>query len=88
MSKEIVSNHFVTNLVQCSSVAQPSLTLCDPMNRSTAKPPCPSPTPGVYSNSCPLSRCVLYNNIKMKSSGKVERSAHTVKSTMETNFSN
>ena len=21
-----------------------------------AKPPCPSPTPGVYSNSCPLSR--------------------------------
>ena len=22
-----------------------------------ARPPCPSPTPGVYSNSCPLSRC-------------------------------
>ena len=22
----------------------------------TARPPCPSPTPGVYSNSCPLSR--------------------------------
>ena len=21
-----------------------------------ARPPCPSPTPGVYSNSCPLSR--------------------------------
>ena len=21
------------------------------------RPPCPSPTPGVYSNSCPLSRC-------------------------------
>ena len=26
------------------------------MNSSNAKPPCPSPTPGVYSNSCPLSR--------------------------------
>ena len=22
-----------------------------------ARPPCPSPTPGVYSNSCPLNRC-------------------------------
>ena len=22
-----------------------------------ARPPCPSPTPGVYSNSCPSSRC-------------------------------
>ena len=22
-----------------------------------ARPPCPSPTPGVYPNSCPLSRC-------------------------------
>ena len=22
-----------------------------------AKPPCPSPTPGVYSNSCPLNQC-------------------------------
>ena len=26
------------------------------MDYSTARPPCPSPTPGVYSNSCPLSR--------------------------------
>ena len=29
------------------------MTLCNPMNCST--PPCPSPTPGVYPNSCPLS---------------------------------
>ena len=26
------------------------------MNHSTSGPPCPSPTPGVYSDSCPLSR--------------------------------
>ena len=39
--------------VQFSSVAQLCLTLCDPMNH---RPPCPSQTPGVYSNSCPSSR--------------------------------
>ena len=39
-----------------SSVAQSCPTLCDPMNRSTPRPPCPSPTPEVYSDSCPLSR--------------------------------
>ena len=43
------ANHFVT----FSSAAQSCLTLCDPMQ---ARLPCPSPTPGVYSNSCPLSR--------------------------------
>ena len=37
---------------QFSSLAQVCPTLCNPMNR---RPPCPSPTPGVYSNSCPLS---------------------------------
>ena len=36
---------------QFSSVAQSCLTLCDPMDCST-----PSPTSGVYSNSCPLSQ--------------------------------
>ena len=41
--------------VQFSSVTQLSLTLCDPMDCSM--PGCPSPTPRVYSNSCPLSRC-------------------------------
>ena len=35
-----------------SSVAQLCLTLCNPMDCST----CPSPIPGVYSNSCPLSQ--------------------------------
>ena len=35
-----------------SSVAQSCLTLCDPMDR----PPCPSPTPRVYPNSCPSSQ--------------------------------
>ena len=30
-------------------------TLCNPMNQH-ARPPCPSPTPGVHSNSCPLSQ--------------------------------
>ena len=42
------------NSVQFCSVAQSCLTLCDPMNCSM--PPCPSPAPGVYSNSCLLSR--------------------------------
>ena len=35
--------------VQFSSVAQSYPTLCDPMN--CTRSPCPSPTPGVYSNS-------------------------------------
>ena len=37
--------------VQFSSVAQSCLTLCDLMDCSTPGLPCPSPTPGVYSNS-------------------------------------
>ena len=41
-----------------SSVTQLCLTLCDLMDHGLqqARPPCPSPTPGAYSNSCPLSR--------------------------------
>ena len=42
--------------VQFSSFAQSCSTLCNPMNRSTARPPCPSPTPGVHPNPCPLSQ--------------------------------
>ena len=38
-----------------SSVAQSCLTLCDCHGLQHARPPCPSPTPGVYPNSCPLS---------------------------------
>ena len=40
---------------QFSSVAQLCLTLW-PHEPQHARPPCPSPTPGVYPNSCPLSR--------------------------------
>ena len=42
--------------VQFNSVSQWCLTLCDSMDCSTpGLPPCPSPTPGAYSNSCPSS---------------------------------
>ena len=37
-----------------SSVAQLCPSLCDPMD-CAHQPPCPSPTPGIYSDSCPLS---------------------------------
>ena len=40
--------------VQFSSVAQSCLTLW-PHGLQHGRPPCPSPTPGVYLNSCPLS---------------------------------
>ena len=39
-----------------SSVTQSCPTLCDPHEPQHAKPPCPSTTPGVYPNPCPLSR--------------------------------
>ena len=43
--------------VQSSSVTQSCLTLCNPMNwLQHARPPYPSPTPRVYSNSGPLSQ--------------------------------
>ena len=41
---------------QFRSVAQPCMTLCDPIELQHPRPPCPSPTPGVYSDSCPLSQ--------------------------------
>ena len=41
--------------VQFSSVTQLCLTL-QPHGLQHARPPCLSPTPGVYSNSCPLSQ--------------------------------
>ena len=40
--------------VQFSPVSQLCLTL-QPHGLMHARPPCPSPTPGVYPNSCPLS---------------------------------
>ena len=42
-------------MVQFSSVAQSCPTL-RPHELQHARPPCPSPTRGVYSNSCPLSQ--------------------------------
>ena len=39
----------------CCSVVQLGLTL-RPHDPQHARPPCPSPTPRVYSNSCPLSQ--------------------------------
>ena len=42
--------------VQFSSVAQSCPTLCDPHELQHTRPPCPSPTPRAYSNSCPLSQ--------------------------------
>ena len=42
------------SLVQFSSVIQLCLTL-PPHEPQHARPPCPSPTPGIYPNSCPLS---------------------------------
>ena len=43
-------------LSQFSSVAQSWSSSLQPHGLQHARPPCPSPTPGVYSNSCPLSR--------------------------------
>ena len=42
--------------VQFSSVAQLCPTLLRPHGLQHTRPPYPSPTPGVYPNSCPLSR--------------------------------
>ena len=50
----IVKNHTSPIYIQFSSVAQSCLTLCNPMNCSTPGL-CPSPFPGVHSNSCPSS---------------------------------
>ena len=55
--------HFSFSSVQFSrSVVSDSLR---PHESQHARPPCPSPTPGVYSNSCPSSRCTsLYLILK------------------------
>ena len=48
---------YVLIYIQFSSVTQSCPTLFDPMNRSQhARPPCPSPTPGVHPNSRPSGR--------------------------------
>ena len=49
------SNSHLHTSIQLSSVAQSCLTLW-PHGLQHNRPPCPSPTPGVYSNPCPLSQ--------------------------------
>ena len=49
--------NIISHSVQFSSVAQLCPTLCDPMNRTEhTKPPCPSPSPSVHSDSHPSSQ--------------------------------
>ena len=47
--------HFGVSKYQFSSVAQSCPTLYDPMTQH-ARPPCPSPTPGVHLDSRPSSQ--------------------------------
>ena len=44
------------SLLRCGSSAQFSRSALWPHELQHPKPPCPSPAPGVYPNSCPLSR--------------------------------
>ena len=46
---------WLPKVIQFSSVAQSCQTL-RPLGLKHIRFPCPSPTPGAYSNSCPLSR--------------------------------
>ena len=49
------SSHYLSCCYCCCSVAQSCLTLCHPMDGRHARLPCPSPSLGACSNSCPLS---------------------------------
>ena len=46
----------VLHSVQFSSDTQSCPTFCDPHEPQHARPPCPSPTPGVHPNPCPSSQ--------------------------------
>ena len=55
----MLQNHTVSTIDRISSVQFSHSVVSDslwPHGLKHARPPCPSPTPGVYSNSCPLSR--------------------------------
>ena len=54
-SDHIIGSYKHSSSVQFSLVAQSCLTLL-PHGPQHTKPPCPSPTPGAYSNSCLSSR--------------------------------
>ena len=59
--------HIIGYLSIPSSVQLSYLVVSDslwPHGWQHARPPCPSPTPGVYSDSCPLSRWWLFKNCK------------------------
>ena len=52
----------LTNLFSLGSVQFSGSVMSDslqPHGLQLTRPPCPSPTPGVYSSSCPSSRCHL-----------------------------
>ena len=58
-SYKFFSGEVTHQQIQFSSVQIQSLShvrLCDPMKQQHTSPPCPSSTPGVYSNSCPSSQ--------------------------------
>ena len=55
LKEDIISLSFSNITVQFSSVQSLShVQLFEPHGLQNARPPCPSPTPGVYSNSCPF----------------------------------
>ena len=55
-------NNQITNTIPIKSISSVQFShsvtsdSLQPHDLQHARPPCPSPTPGVYSNSCPLSR--------------------------------
>ena len=51
LSRESRRSNLFLSSVQFSSVSQSCPALCNPMNHSRPGLPCPSPTPGVHSNS-------------------------------------
>ena len=60
LNRKIIQICFLSNIisivsVQFSSVAQLCPTVLQPHGLQHTRPPCPSPTPGVYPSSCPLS---------------------------------
>ena len=58
LGRKIVASALLASgwFLQFSSIAPSCLTLCDLHEWQHTRPPCPSPTPGVYSNSCPSSQ--------------------------------
>ena len=55
-SPVLVGGFFTTSATNCSIQSLSCVLLFVTQGLQHARPPCPSTTPGVYSNSCPLSR--------------------------------